>query len=162
MFIFECLPLFLLSLFWPSTCSNFLSLSLFCFLLSLFLLVLLFVFFWFLFFFFFFFCLLCFCFMKITTSNCSIAKFFHQSCVFFGVLSCFLFGIPFLIFVFLLIFSYVFCSTSMFFWFQKHKLKKHQFLVKRGGATKRFFCNLCFAKCEKLSFFLPLFWPNFG
>ena len=42
----------------------------------------------------------------------------------------------------------------------KQTTKKHNFLVKRGVATKRFFfINLCFAKCEKLSF---LGGPFFG
>ena len=40
------------------------------------------------------------------------------------------------------------------FWFQKTKLKTHKFLVKKKVATKRvFFMSLCFAKCEKFSFF---------
>ena len=43
------------------------------------------------------------------------------------------------------------------FWFQHKQLKKHNFLVKRGVATNVFFINLCFAKCEKLSFFPPFF-----
>ena len=42
------------------------------------------------------------------------------------------------------------------------KVEKHQFLVKRGVATKRVFVNNpCFAKCEKLSFFLPDFLAKF-
>ena len=45
-----------------------------------------------------------------------------------------------------------FCSTSMFL-VSKKQVEKHQFLVKRGVATKCCFMNLCFAKCEKLSFF---------
>ena len=43
------------------------------------------------------------------------------------------------------------------FGFQKTQVEKHQFLVKRGVATKRLFNNLCFAQCAKLSFF-----PFFG
>ena len=38
------------------------------------------------------------------------------------------------------------------FGFKTNNLKT-QFLVKRGVATKHFFIKLCFAKCEKLSFF---------
>ena len=42
---------------------------------------------------------------------------------------------------------------------KKKNKKKNNFLVNRGVATKRFFINLCFGKCEKLSFF----WcPFFG
>ena len=45
------------------------------------------------------------------------------------------------------------------FWFQKNKLKKHIF-SKKGGLQQNgvFFMNLCFAKCQKLSFF---FWHFF-
>ena len=40
------------------------------------------------------------------------------------------------------------------FWFENKELRKKHFLVKRGVATKRgFFMNLCFGKCQKLSFF---------
>ena len=75
MFIFECLPLFLLSLFWPHLVSISLSLSLSFSFLSSFLLVffLLSLGSWFLYLSFFLF-LLCFCFMKRTTSKYSITK----------------------------------------------------------------------------------------
>ena len=54
----------------------------------------------------------------------------------------------------------MFLFNIIVFVFKKTKLKKHQILVKRGVATKRvFFMTLCFAKCEKLSFFLG---PFFG
>ena len=36
---------------------------------------------------------------------------------------------------------------------EKIKVEKHQFLVKRGVATKHFFMDLCFAKCEKVIIF---------
>ena len=97
---FECLPLFLLILFWPPPFSIYLSLSLSCSCPFFFLLVFLFAFFWFLFFSLsFLFFLLCFCFMKRTTSKYSIA--FSSSSIFSlfgGFLSCFFFQIPFLIF----------------------------------------------------------------
>ena len=49
------------------------------------------------------------------------------------------------------------------FGFKTNNLKKHNFLVKRGVATKRFFYQPVFAKCEKLSFFCgALFGANFG
>ena len=94
--IFECLPLFLLSLFWPPRFSISLALSLslslsllfFSFLLpsclsfllsfgSLLLSLSLF------------FCLLCFCFMKGTTSKYQIATYFYQSFLF--LVSCLVF-----------------------------------------------------------------------
>ena len=58
----------------------------------------------------------------------------------------------------------MFLFNIIVFGFKKTQVEKHQFLVKRGVATKRFFfMNLCFAKCEKLSFFLgATFWANFG
>ena len=96
--IFECLPLFLLSLFLASPpFSISLSLSLSCSCPFFFLLVFLFAIFWFLFlslsFLFF---LLCFCFMKGTTSKYSIAIcFFINLFSFLGFLSCFFFQIPF-------------------------------------------------------------------
>ena len=52
------------------------------------------------------------------------------------------------------------------FWFQNRQLKKkkNRFFGSKGGLQQNgfFFINLCFAKCEKLSFFVPLFWANFG
>ena len=47
------------------------------------------------------------------------------------------------------------------FWFENKELRKKHFLVKRGVATKRgFFMNLCFGKCQKLSFFFGHFFGN--
>ena len=97
-FIFECLPLFLLSFFWPPPFSIFLSLSIsssspfflpscLSFLLSF---ASLFLSLSFLFF------LLCFCFMKRTTSERLMYNvFLHLSFLFFDFLSSFLFEIPF-------------------------------------------------------------------
>ena len=92
--------------------------------------------------------------MKILNCNLflSIFSLSWVSCLVFSLKSLFL------IFVCFLILSYVFCSTSLFFGCKLKK--KHQFLVKRGVATKRFFMNLCFAKCEKLSFFGGHFFAN--
>ena len=39
----------------------------------------------------------------------------------------------------------------------KTQVEKHQFWVKRGVATNRFFYEPVFCKCEKLSF-LDIFW----
>ena len=44
------------------------------------------------------------------------------------------------------------------FWFQKNKVEKHQFLVKRGVATKRFFFWTCVLENVKsYRFFCPIF-----
>ena len=96
--------------------------------------------------------------------NCN----FFSSILFFWVsYLVFSFKSLFLSLLFFLILSYVFCSTSMFL-VSKNQVEKHQFLVKGGVATKRFFffMNLCFAKCEKLSFFggghfWGIFWVMF-
>ena len=97
---------------------------------------------------------------KLTTSKDSIAKLFFINSVSFLV-SCLVFSCKslFLIFVFSW-YSVMLFVQHQCFWFQKTQVEKHYFLVKRGVATKRlFFNNLCFAKCEKLSFFLG---PFFG
>ena len=103
LFIFECLPLFLLSLFWPPPLSIFLSLSLSSscpfFLPSclsfLFFFVSLFLSLYFLVF------LLCFSFMKSTTSKYSITKLSFIN-IFSFLVSCLLFSLRslFLVFVF--------------------------------------------------------------
>ena len=93
---------------------------------------------------------------KLTTSKDSIAKFFfHQSRVFFGFLSCFLFQIPL---------SYLCCSWySVMFLFninvlvsKKNQVEKHQFFVQRGVATKRVFLITCVLQNVKSYRFLPL------
>ena len=121
-FFFLCLSLLLL-LF------SFLPVFLFCFLLLPCFCV-----------FFNLFCLLCFCFMRTTCKILNCKFFFHQSFLFFGgFLSSFLFEIPFSSFCFFfLILSYVFVQHQCFR-FQKQEVKKHQFLAKRGVATKRVF-----------------------
>ena len=111
-----------------------------------------------------FFFLLCFCFMKRTTWTFSIAiSLFPELCsLSFGFLSCFSVSNPFFYLCCFLILSYVFCSTSMFLvskrtnWKaqknKKNKLQQNVFF---------FFMNLCFAKCEKLSFFFCPFFAKF-
>ena len=47
------------------------------------------------------------------------------------------------------------------FGFKKTQVEKHQFGSKGGLQQNVFFNNLCFAKCEKLSFCLTLSWPIF-
>ena len=86
----------------------------------------------------------------------NLFSFFMVSCLVFPFKSLFL------IFVFFPDFKLCFLFNMNVFGFQT-TLKKHNSLVKRGVATKRFFfINLCFAKCEKLSFFFAPFLPNFG
>ena len=107
--------------------------------------------------------LLCFCFMKRTTSERLMYKvFLHQSFLFFGFLSSFLFEIPFSYLCFFGWFKVMFLFNIIVFGFKKNQVEKHQFLVKRGVATKRFFfMTLCFAKSEKLSFFGGSFFGKF-
>ena len=88
---------------------------------------------------------------NIKTFNCNF--FFHQSVLFFfGFLSRFSFKPLFLIFAFFLILSYVFVQHECF-WFQ-NKQHKNTNVWSRGGLQENvfLFINLCFAKCEKLSF----------
>ena len=84
-----------------------------------------------------------------------------SSSIFFDFLSSFLFEIPFSSLCFFADLKLCFCSPSLFL-VSKNQVEKHHFLVKRGVATKRFFfMNLCFAKCDKLSFFWGHFWGKF-
>ena len=98
--------------------------------------------------------LLCFCFMKGTTSEYKIAKFFFiNTFSLFGILSCFFFQIPFSYLCFFLILIYVFLFNINVFGFKKAQVEHTSFWSKGGVATKRcFFMSLCFANCEKLSF----------
>ena len=151
LFIFECLPLFLLSLFWPPPFSLSLSLSLSFYFISSFLSSF-FAFFWFLA------CLfLSFCFFfafvswKEQHQNIQLKSFFvHQSFLLFvGFLSSFFFQMSFpylcrfFFFFFFLILSFVSCSASMFS-FKEGKLKKkntHTIFWSRGGLQHNvFFC----------------------
>ena len=164
LFIFECLPLLLLSFFWPPPFSIFLSLSLssscpFSFPSCLYFLLYfasLFLSLSFLFF------LLCFCFMKRTTSTYSITKFSFINIFSFWVF-CLLFSLKslFLSLFFLLILSYVFVQHHCFWFHKKNKLKNTNFWSKGGLQQNVFFMNLCFAKCEKLSFFGGHFFGKF-
>ena len=93
---------------------------------------------------------------SIKTLNCNC---FSSIFSFFGFLSCFFFPIPFSYLCMFLILSYVFCSTSMFL-VENIKVEKHQFLVKRGVATKRYFYEPVFWKMWKvIVFFCPFFGP---
>ena len=90
--------------------------------------------------------------------NCNL--FFHQSFLFFMV-SCLVFPFKslFLIFVFFPDFKLCFLFNMNVFGFKTNNLKNTIFWWKGGLQQNVFFINLCFAKCEKLSFFLPLFCP---
>ena len=155
-FLFLCLSVLLLSFFLPS-CLSFLAFFFFLVFVSFFLCS--------------FFC--AFVSWKEQHENIKLEflLFINPVLIFVGFLSCFLFEISFsLSLFFFLILSYVFCSTSLFLAFKKPKLKNTTFWVKkRGGCniTGFFFMNLCFAKCEKLSFlggganFLAIFWLFF-
>ena len=82
---------------------------------------------------------------------------------FFGFLSCFLFEISFSYLSFFLILSYVCCSTSLFLVSKNPSSKTPIFGQKGGCNITVFFINLCFAKCEKLSFLGgAFFWQFFG
>ena len=78
-----------------------------------------------------------------------------------GFLSSFFLQIPFPYLCFFPDFKFCFCSTSVF-GFKECKFKKTHFFKKRGLQHNGvFFMNLCFAKCEKLSFFFGIFWGIF-
>ena len=96
--------------------------------------------------------------------NCNLFFINILSFLWFPVLF-FSFKSLFLFFAFFLVFSYVFVEHQCF-WFQKTQVKKHQFLVKRGVATKRFFLINCVLKNVKsyrflLAPFLAKFWLMF-
>ena len=166
LFIFQCLTLFLLSLsfglpllhilvlcfFFSLFLSLSLSLSLACSFLSSILLVFFFVsFFWFLVFVSLFFFLLGFCLMKRTRPNYSITKFFSSIIfLYWGFPVLFSLSDPFFL-------SFLFSWFYVVFLFQ-HECKKW---VKRGCNKMIFLINLCFAKCEKLSFPPPTLFGKF-
>ena len=85
----------------------------------------------------------------------------HSFLIFVGFLSSFFLQIPFPYLCFFLILSFVFCSTSVF-GFKECKFKKTHFFKKWVCNITVFFVNLCFAKCEKLSFFFAFFGQFLG
>ena len=149
--IFECLPLFLLSLFWPppfslplslSVClsvsvlslSLSLSLSLFCSFLSSFLPVFLCLLSFGSFFVSFFSFFFAFVSWKNNMKLLNFKAFFHQSFLFFGFLSWFLFQIPFSCLCFFLISICVFFQHQCFC-FQERQVKTTPILKKGGGVA---------------------------
>ena len=166
LFIFSVSLSFSLSLFWPPSFCVSLSLSLFflLFFLSSFL-SLFFAVFWFLVFvsFFLFLSSLLF-FHERNNIKKSIASFFFiNSFSFFGFLSFFLSSSFFLSLLFPH-FKLCFLFNIKVFGFKTDNLKKTEFFGQKGGCNKTvfFFINLCFAKCEKLSFFFAIFLAIFG
>ena len=169
LFIFECLPLFLLSFFGapPFSISLSLSLSFLLFCLSSFL-SFFFAFFWFLVFVSFFLFLSSLLFFhqrnNIKIFNC---KFFsYQYFLFLGFLSLFFFQVPFSYLVFCW-FKVMFLFNIIVFGFKKNQVekKKHQFLVKGGLQQNRFFYDPVFCKMWKVivfwGHFLGKFWLMF-
>ena len=164
LFIFNVSLSFSLNLFWPPPFSVSLSLSLCCSFLFTFLLVFLFCFLF----------VSCFClFLSLSFFIAFVSwkekheniqlQFVFLKYFLFLLVSClaFLFQIPFSYLCFFLILSYVFSSTSMFL-VSKRTNWEAQKKQKKQIATKRFFfMNLCFAKCEKLSFFFCPFFCQF-
>ena len=144
MFIFSVSLSFSLSLFWPPSFCVSLSLSLFflLFFLSSFL-SLFFAVFWFLVFVSFFLFLSSLLFFhernNIKKLNC---KFFSSSIFSLFLVSClFFFQVPFSYLCYFLILSYVFCSTSRF-WFQNRQLrkkKKNRIFWSKGGLQQNGF-----------------------
>ena len=135
-FVFLCLSLFFFSFFLPSCLSFSLSFA------SLFL-SLSFLFF-----------LLCLCFMKRTTLNYSVTKLcFTNSLSFFCFPSCFFFQTPF---------SYLCSFQICLFNINVCGFKNTSSKTPIFGQEEGFFMNLCFANCEKLSFFGGHFLANFG
>ena len=130
LFIFDCLPLFLLSLFWPPP----FSVLFLCLSLSLSIVIL-----------------------KNNIKVFNYKVFDHQSfLIFVGFLSSFSFKSPFLTFVFFLILSFVFCSTSMFS--LKNASSKNTIFWSRGGLQHDGFLSTCVLQNMKTHRFLGHFY----
>ena len=164
LFVFNVSLSFSLNLFWPPPFSVSLSLSLCCSFLFTFLLVFLFCFLF----------VSCFClFLSLSFFIAFVSwkekheniqlQFVFLKYFLFLLVSClaFLFQIPFSYLCFFLILSYVFSSTSMFLVSKRTNWEAQKNKKKKTNCNKTgFFMNLCFAKCEKLSFFFcPFFLP---
>ena len=167
LFIFEPLPFFLLSLFWPPPFSISLSLSLFVLFFSS---SFFFAFFWFLLFVSFFpFVSSLLLFHERNNIKTFNWKFcFHQYFLFLGFPVLFFLLNPFFLCLsFLLILSYVFCSTWMFFGFKTNNLKKTSIFGQEGGCNKSFFfiINLCLQNVKSYRFlggpYFGKFWLTF-
>ena len=148
-FLFLCLSILLLSFFIPS-CLSFLAFFFFLVFVS-------------------FFCSIFCAFVSWKEQHENIKLeflFFIKMFSFLGFLSCFLFEISFPYLCFFPDFELCFLFNIIVFGF-KNPSWKHTFFQKKGGCniTGFFFMNLCFAKCEKLSFFfgifLAIFWLFF-
>ena len=80
----------------------------------------------------------------------------------FGFLSCFSVSNPFFLSLLFPDFKLCFLFNINVFSFKKNKLKSTKKQKKTNCNKTGFFMNLCFAKCQKLSFFFASFLPNFG
>ena len=142
-FLFLCLSVLLLSFFLPS-CLSFLAFFFFLVFVS-------------------FFCSI-FCAFVSWKEHENIKLeflFFIKMFSFLGFLSCFLFEISFPCLCFFPDFELCFLFNIIVFGFKKTSWKTH-FFQKKGGCNKTgFFMNLCFAKCQKLSFFFWHFFLHF-
>ena len=90
--------------------------------------------------------------------------FFFSSICSLCLVSCLVFSLKSLFLIFVFSWFWVMFVQHHCFWFQKKpKLKNNNFWSKGGLQHNGFFMNLCFAKCEKLSFFFGggLFLANF-
>ena len=87
--------------------------------------------------------------IKLQSFSSSIVSLFLVSCLVISFKS-----LSYLCFFLILIYVFV---QHQCFGFKKKQVEQHQFLVKRGVATKLPFMNLCFAKSESYLFFLPFF-----
>ena len=163
LFIFECLPLFLLSLFLglPLFNSSF-SVSLWLFSLvfpdCLSFLLSFCSFFFFLFSFFS--SLLLFHekhHIKLFNCNFFVSSVFS----FFGYPLLFVLSNPFLLSLLFADFKLCFLFNINVFWLKKPKLKNTNYWSKGGCNKTVFFMNLCFAKCEKWSFLFGHFFGKF-
>ena len=174
LFIFECLPLFLLSLFLASPFFNFslslslslslsislslsLSLSLLlCFFLFVFLVCCL-LFFFIVSFFVYLSSLLVF--REEQHQNIKLESFYSSMFSQFLV-SCLVFSLIFFLYLPFPDLQAMFFAQHQCIWFQNTQVTSSKTTIfgQEGGCNKTFFVNLCFAKCEKLSFFGgPLF-----
>ena len=91
--------------------------------------------------------------MKILNYN---FVFFINRFSFCGFLSCFSFQIPFPYLCFFPHFKLCFLFNMNVFGLKTKNLKNTNFWWKGGCNKTGLFINLCFAKCQKLSFFCPL------
>ena len=103
--------------------------------------------------------ILCFFLCRTTSKIFNCKSFLHQSFFWFPV---FFVSNPF--FLSLLFPDFYVFVQHQCFWFEKKASWKTTIFGEKGGVQQNgfLFINLCFAKCEKLSFFLWPFFANCG